>query len=52
VPVRQEESDAERGNHDERADDAGGNGAALFAAVRLVGLGEDGGGGGGEEEGA
>ncbi len=51
--MRQKESDAERYNDDERADDAGSDGAgALLAAVRLVGLGQDGGGGGGEDEGA
>ena len=53
MPMRQKESDAERDNDDECADDAGSDGAgALLAAVRLVGLGQDGGGGGGEDEGA
>jgi hypothetical protein len=54
MPMRQKESDAERDNDDERANDAGSDGAgALLAAVRLVGLGQDGGGGGGgEDEGA
>ncbi len=54
MPMRQKESDAERNNDDERADDAGSDGAgALLAAVRLVGLGQDrGGGGGGKDEGA
>jgi len=54
MAVREHKSDAERGNHNERTNDAGGNSAALRAAVRLVGLGQDaeggGGGGGGQNE--
>ena len=46
VAVHQHKGHAERGNHNERADDAGGDGTALWLAVRLVGLGQDGGGGG------
>ncbi len=52
MPMRQKESDAECDNDDERANDAGRDGSALLAAVRLVWLGENGGGGGGEDEGA